>query len=108
MISDVQRIVRYPQTTLGWLPATPEELCSYILHTMYMGVTAHSSAETRSRAQRLADSIGAYHFDMDIDDLFAAQRGLLARYANYEPNFSICGGSKAENLALHNIQARGE
>ena len=107
VIADVQRIVRYPQTGEGWLPSTPEELCNYILHTMYMGVTAHSSVETRSRAQQLADSIGAYHFDMDIDELFAAQRSLLGRFANYEPKFSIHGGSQAENLALHNIQARG-
>lgn len=107
VIADVQRIVRYPETGEGWLPSTPEELCNYILHTMFMGVTAHSSVETRSRAQKLADSIGAYHFDMDIDDLFTAQRNLLGRFANYEPKFSIYGGSKAENLALHNIQARG-
>lgn len=107
VIADVQRIVRYPQTGMGWLPSSPRELCNYILHTMYMGVTAHSSNETRSRAQNLANSIGAYHFDMDIDELFDAQRKLLARYANYEPKFSIYGGSKAENLALHNIQARG-
>ncbi|KAF3038414.1 glutamine-dependent NAD(+) synthetase [Didymella keratinophila] len=107
VIADVQRIVRYPETGEGWLPSTPEKLCNYLLHTMFMGVTAHSSVETRSRAQKLADSIGAYHFDMDIDDLFIAQRNLIGRFANYEPKFSIYGGSKAENLALHNIQARG-
>ncbi|KAJ4374480.1 hypothetical protein N0V86_007349 [Didymella sp. IMI 355093] len=107
VIADIQRIVRYPGTGERWLPGTPEELCNYLLHTMFMGVTAHSSTETRSRAQKLADSIGAYHFDMDIDDLFTAQRDLLGRFANYEPKFSIYGGSKAENLALHNIQARG-
>lgn len=107
VIADVQRIVRYPQTGEGWLPSSPEKLCNYLLHTMFMGVTAHSSVETRSRAQKLADSIGAYHFDMDIDDLFTAQRNLLGRFANYEPKFSIYGGNKAENLALHNIQARG-
>ncbi|KAF2628166.1 glutamine-dependent NAD(+) synthetase [Macroventuria anomochaeta] len=106
VIADVQRIVRYLEAGEGWLPSTPEELCNYILHTMYMGVTAHSSVETRSRAQRLADSIGAYHFDMDIDELFTAQRNLLGRFANYEPKFSIyC--NKAENFALHNIQAHG-
>ena len=107
VIADVQHIIRYPETGEGWLPSTPKELCNYILHTIYMGVTAHSSAETRSRAQKLADSIGAYHLDMDIDELFTAQRNLLSRVANYEPKFSIYGGSKAENLALHNIQARG-
>ncbi|KAL1653971.1 hypothetical protein SLS61_003373 [Didymella pomorum] len=107
VIEDVQRIVRYPETGEGWLPSSPERLCNYLLHTMFMGITAHSSVETRYRAQKLADSIGAYHFDMDIDDLFTAQRNLLGRFANYEPKFSIYGGSKAENLALHNIQARG-
>ncbi|KZM23607.1 NAD(+) synthase (glutamine-hydrolyzing) [Ascochyta rabiei] len=105
--ADLKRIIRYPQTEDGWLPSTPEELCNCILHTMYMGVTAHSSAETRSRAQRLADNIGAYHFDMSIDGLFEAQKKLLGQFTNYEPKFSIYGGSKAENLALHNIQARG-
>ncbi|KAJ4359219.1 hypothetical protein N0V95_002385 [Ascochyta clinopodiicola] len=107
VLADVRRIVRYSQTEEGWLPSTPEELCNYILHTMYMGVTAHSSAETRSRAQRLAESIGAYHFNMDIDNLFDAQKKLLEQFTGFEAKFSIYGGGKAENLALHNIQARG-
>lgn len=74
---------------------------------MFTGVTTHSPVETRSHAQKLADGIGAYHFDMDIDDLFIAQRNLLGRFANCEPRFSIYGGPKVENIALHNIKARG-
>ena len=45
---------------------TSEELCSSILHTVYMG-TGNSSFATRSRSQRLGKAIGSYHNAINID-----------------------------------------
>lgn len=102
---DVKRIAGTYETK-DWLPSTPQELCNRILHTVYMGMKTQSSDETRSRAKRLAKDIGAYHTDMNIDDVFHAEKGLLTQATGFEPKFKVYGGSVAENLALQNIQAR--
>jgi NAD+ synthase (glutamine-hydrolysing) len=87
-----------------WLPKTPEELCNRILHTVYMGVNGHSSETTRSRARRLAQHIGAYHTDMNIDSVYQTEKDLARQYLGHAPDFG--SGSMVENLALQNIQAR--
>jgi NAD+ synthase (glutamine-hydrolysing) len=71
-----------------------------------MGMEKQSSTETRSRAERLAKDIGAYHTDMNIDKAFEAQRDLLTQATGFTPKFKVHGGTVAENLALQNIQAR--
>lgn len=53
------------------LSVTSEQLCSHILHTVYMG-TSNSSDATKSRSLRLARSIGSYHNSINIDDIIAA------------------------------------
>ncbi|KAI4618918.1 hypothetical protein J4E83_005869 [Alternaria metachromatica] len=97
--SDIQRITGADD----WLPKTPQELCNRILHTVYMGMSECSSEETRSRAQRLADGMGAHHISMSIDTVYRAERDLLPQYTGFTPDFR---GSSAENLALQNLQAR--
>jgi hypothetical protein len=37
------------------------------MHTVYMGMKAHSNAETSKRAKGLAKAIGSYHLEADID-----------------------------------------
>lgn len=69
-------------------------------------MATQSSKETRSRAEDLSRDIGAYHTDMNIDDVFNAQKGLLKQATGFEPKFKVHGGSVTENLALQNIQAR--
>ena len=39
-----------------------------------------SSKDTRRRAQELSEAIGSYHVDMDIDDVFKAQRNTAINY----------------------------
>lgn len=70
--SDVQRIASYDEE--GWLPESPQALCNRILHTVYLGMSEQSSQETRSRAKRLAEAIGAFHQEVDIDDVYHAQK----------------------------------
>jgi NAD+ synthase (glutamine-hydrolysing) len=64
--ADVRRLAVYSQE----LPATPQELCKNLFHTVYMGMRTQSSKETRSRAKELSQAIGSFHVDMDIDDVF--------------------------------------
>jgi NAD+ synthase (glutamine-hydrolysing) len=98
--ADVQRIVGMKD----WLPDSPQELCNHILHTIYMGMSGHSSEQTRSRACRLAQDLGAHHTDMNIDSVYQAETDLFRQYLGHTPTFD--SELPAENLALQNIQAR--
>jgi NAD+ synthase (glutamine-hydrolysing) len=102
VIADVKRICKYsPQ-----LPKTPQSLCNQIFHSVYMGMSKQSSVETRKRAKDLSAAIGSYHIDLDIDEVYEAQKNLVTRYLNFDPHFKTQGGTATENLALQNIQAR--
>ncbi|KAJ6261440.1 hypothetical protein Dda_4110 [Drechslerella dactyloides] len=101
VLSDVRKITKDP----NFLPATPQELAGRIFHTCFMG-TENSSTETRSRAKEFAEAIGAYHVDLNMDTLVTAVRELFAFVTNKKPRFFVHGGTKTENLALQNIQAR--
>jgi NAD+ synthase (glutamine-hydrolysing) len=90
----------------GSLPETPQQFCNVVLSTAYLGMREQSSPETRNRAQRLAEAIGCHHSDLDIDDVFHAQKGLLTTATGYEPKFKVHGGDNTTNLVLQNIQAR--
>ncbi|KAF1814310.1 putative glutamine dependent NAD+ synthetase [Eremomyces bilateralis CBS 781.70] len=102
VIADVKRVARYSDK----LPETPQELCNQLFHTVYMGMSKQSSEETRQRAKDLSDAIGSYHVDLDIDQVYEAQRNLVVNALNFEPKFKVEGGSSAENIMLQNIQAR--
>ena len=71
-----------------------------------MGMATQSSVETRKRAEDLANVISSYHINLDIDDIFHAQKRVFTKATGIEPKFKVHGGSTAENLALQNIQAR--
>ena len=68
--------------------------------------SVNSSRETRQRAKDLARAIGSYHVDLNIDTVTTAMTTLFTTATSFEPRFNAHGGSKAENLALQNIQAR--
>lgn len=99
--ADVRRIVGDPD----YVPTDPQELASRLLHTCYMG-TKNSSRATRRRAKQLAKEVGAYHLDINIDRVVSALVKLFEKTTGRTPQFTLNGGSHAENLALQNIQAR--
>lgn len=68
--------------------------------------TENSSSETRARAKALANDIGAYHIDLNIDTVVKALTTLFTTVTSVVPRFKVHGGSQTENLALQNIQAR--
>ena len=85
--------------------SSPEDLCSELLHTCYMG-TSNSSAATHSRAASLAERIGSYHLSSNIDSMVLAVMQVFRACTGRSPVFSSAGGTPREDLALQNIQAR--
>jgi NAD+ synthase (glutamine-hydrolysing) len=104
VIADVKRIARYNGE--GVLPKTPQELCNQVFTTLYMGMKKQSSRETRQRAKDLAGAIGSYHVNLDIDDVYEAQKKLVVGTVGFEPRFKVEGGTEQENLTLQCLQAR--
>lgn len=88
------------------IPSSPQELCSRLLHTAYMGTEKNSSKETRQRAKDLGKAIGSYHIDFNIDNAVSAMLGIFTAVTNLSPRFLTQGGSSAEGLSLQNLQAR--
>jgi NAD+ synthase (glutamine-hydrolysing) len=87
-----------------WLPKSPEEICSKVLHTVYMGTKAASSPETRRRAKELSQRTQAYHIDLNMDTVVSALTTLFTSVTSFSPRFKTDGGAPAESLALQNIQ----
>lgn len=104
VIADARRMVGEPEDS-SYIPSDPHEFCNRIFHTCYMG-TENSSVETRRRAKQLAEAIGSYHIDLNMDSVVTAVRNLFSLVTGAKPQFRAHGGSNAENLALQNIQAR--
>lgn len=101
IIADAARIVG----NSDYEPTDARELANLIFHTCYMG-TENSSKETRQRANRLADQIGAHHLSINIDKVVGSLIDLFVTVTSKRPKFKTNGGSNRENLALQNIQAR--
>ena len=68
--------------------------------------TQNSSKETRDRSKRLATDIGSYHLDFNFDTVVTSLTNLFTMVTNFQPKFKVHGGSRAENQALQNVQAR--
>ncbi|KKF95230.1 putative glutamine-dependent NAD(+) synthetase [Ceratocystis platani] len=100
-LEDLRRVTGEPD----FMPTTAQEIMSRVLHTCYMG-TEHSSDETRLRARHLAETIGCIHSEIKIDNAVAAHEEIIHQALDFKPKFSVHGGSRAENLAKQNIQAR--
>jgi len=104
---------------LEWTPSSPKEIAKSLMHTAYLG-TKNSGEETRFRAARIAEQIGTFHLDCNIDSIVD---GLIKSYetsirsvenavvggldTDVTPKFKTEGGHWMEDLALQNIQARG-
>lgn len=104
VIADARRMANQKPDS-DYLPTDPKEFANRIFHTCFMG-TENSSGDTRSRAKELAEAIGAYHVDLNMDTVVTAVRTLFEVVTGKAPRFKMFGGSPAENLALQNIQAR--
>ncbi|KAL9615491.1 MAG: hypothetical protein Q9167_000004, partial [Letrouitia subvulpina] len=88
VISDVQRIAGAYEKE-GWLPQSAEALTKNLF-----------------QAKEFSKAVGSYHTDLNIDEVYKAQKNIFTAAIGFEPKFKVHGGSMAENLALQNIQAR--
>ena len=103
VISDVERWLEKGETPEVF--GDPRALANRLLYTCYIG-TENSSRETQKRAKQLAEEIGAYHLNINMDGLVNALQSLFTRITQKTPRFKIAGGTYTENQALQNIQAR--
>ncbi|KAJ1920943.1 glutamine-dependent NAD(+) synthetase [Mycoemilia scoparia] len=104
VISDVRRVTETPESE-NYIPSDPRELANRIFHTCYLG-TSNSGTETRERAKALAEAIGSYHTDLNMDTVVESILSLFKLVTGKQPKYQVYGGSATENLALQNIQAR--
>jgi NAD+ synthase (glutamine-hydrolysing) len=102
VIEDARRIAHQGE---DYVPQDPQEFAGHLFHTCFMG-TEHSSKETRERAKKLAEVIGSYHTDLNMDAVVKAIHTLFTYVTGKKPVYKVHGGSQTENLALQNIQAR--
>lgn len=100
--ADAIRVGNYKN---GEFPSSSKEFAKRIFYTVYMG-TENSSDATRTRAKKLAEEIGSWHLDVNIDAVISALLSLFQTLTGRRPRYKVDGGSNAENLALQNIQAR--
>lgn len=89
----------------NYTPISPNDICSKLFVTCYMG-TSNSSEATKQRAQQLASQIGSNHLSIIIDTAISAILGIWNTTMRIIPKFKVNGGTEIENLALQNIQAR--
>jgi len=101
VIRDAMRITRLDRAGV----AQPKLLAQRLLHTAYLG-TSNSSEGTRRFASTLAEQIGNYHLNVDIEPVVTAILALFNKVTGKTPKYKIHGGHYAENQALQNIQAR--
>ncbi|TNM90520.1 glutamine-dependent NAD(+) synthetase isoform X1 [Takifugu flavidus] len=101
VLDDVRRVVG----DSTYRPTQPRELCSRIFTTCYMG-SENSTEDTRTRAKDLAREIGSTHMTINIDLAVRSILGIFSAVTGKWPQFGVNGGSRRENLALQNVQAR--
>jgi len=100
---DLQRLTHTQGT--GFMPSSPQEVASHVFTTCFMG-SSNSSTSTNSRSFRLAAAIGSYHLRVNIDLMVSAVLKTFAIATGKIPNYESKGGTRGEDLALQNIQAR--
>lgn len=88
---------------LGW---SPLNLCHEILHTVYLG-SDNSSTSTNQRASQLSKEIGSYHCNLPIESVVqVCLTTFSVLTGGKKPRYECQGGTKVEDLALQNLQAR--
>lgn len=105
VLADARRIAGFAPEDASYTPQSPQELMSRVLHTCYMG-TSNSSAETTDRAAAIAKEVGAYHLHVSLDTMVSAVLTTFSALTGRTPKYLVHGGTRGENLALQNIQAR--
>jgi NAD+ synthase (glutamine-hydrolysing) len=100
-LNELRRVVKDNTFT----PVVYQDIVNKVFVTSYLG-TKNSSKETLDRAKRLAEGIGALHFNIGIDEAYESIVTLFVKATGKTPKYEMNGGTYPEDLALQNIQAR--
>lgn len=87
------------------IPEDARDLCQLLLHTAYLQ-TDNSFVSSCSRAQRLAEAIGASHLTLNFEAVLRTIIGAVGALTAFLPRYESLGGSPGEGLALQNLQSR--
>ncbi|CAG9323153.1 unnamed protein product [Blepharisma stoltei] len=97
--NDLRRII-------GKIPENHHEMLHEIMHTAYLA-SENSSEESKARAKNLAEEIGSNHFEENIDEVYNEYLNMFTSLTNSNiPKYESKGGTKYEDVALQNLQAR--
>ena len=104
---DLKRILNVADDDkTDYMPQSSQEIARNIFFTCYMG-TSNSSINTESRSRRLAAAIGSYHLSIKIDIIVEALLKVFRLATGGKvPKYESQGGTRTQDLALQNIQAR--
>ena len=80
-------------------PSTPHILSPAFSTLVCYMETENSSAETRSRAKRFKETIGAYHSDISINEVIHAHELIVEKDIAFKPKHAFEEGSRAENVS---------
>eukprot|EP00929_Paragymnodinium_shiwhaense_P050149 TRINITY_DN25276_c0_g1_i1.p1 TRINITY_DN25276_c0_g1~~TRINITY_DN25276_c0_g1_i1.p1 ORF type:complete len:777 (+),score=137.91 TRINITY_DN25276_c0_g1_i1:84-2414(+) len=108
-LADIRKVTKRPSYT----PTSWQDLCGKIFVTCYMA-SQYSGDETTSRAANLAKQIGANHTSIAIAPITSAIQEVFANTKFHSDKLDMSkvkrsvsfDGTKTEDLALQNIQAR--
>ena len=81
-LADLRKIVRKND----FMPSKYQDIVNEVMVTSYLS-TVNSGADTRGRAQRLADDIGTYHFNISIDQAYESIKAIFTKATDKEPKF---------------------
>ena len=97
-LADLRKVTRDP----SFIPKTFQEISSRIFFACYMA-TDFSSSDTKSRAESLAQEIGASFDCLNIEPIL---KGFYETWSQIGPTPDIRELNSQQNIACQNIQAR--
>lgn len=86
VLHDVRKILADPDFT----PHNAGQLCNRLLVTCFMG-SENSSKETRRRASMLANQVGSYHLEINIDGAVSSMLSIFSAVTGLTPKFRTQG-----------------
>lgn len=81
-LKDLRRVTNEPEFN----PTKYKDIVGKLLVTAYLG-SENSSKDTASRAERLAEGIGALHYDLAIDGAYDAILKIFEKTTGKQPKF---------------------
>nr|CUU97636.1 hypothetical transcript [Hymenolepis microstoma] len=93
----------------SYTPRSPRHICSRLLTTCFLPAEGITSSTSRTRAARLARAIACKHVETDITSAtraFIESTSKTLGRSDAPPKFESRGGTRRDDAALQNLQAR--